>query len=298
MYLVLKNLEMLSDLTNITNLKISTNNLITKERRSSGIKRAILVFILIVFSFSASAATECKKSDQLIVYHNIIFPDTIDNKLKDQKNFPTVIFLHTSGGYKKYHKDMMDFLKAGFAILSVDYFSKYCIKNSNRYSTFSTYRENTENDFVNLLEDIKKNKRIDSNNLFSYGRSMGNVWSSYLAGSNLVNAGAGAYGVWRGKSDTSYPQKYFTENSSPFLILFGKKDSITTWDRHGKIAEKVMQKNKNIQLHLYENAGHTWNYDGECKKHMEFCQDGYHPEVHKDSQMRVINFFKTNLKGK
>ncbi len=100
MYLVLKNLEMLSDLTNITNLKISTNNLITKERRSSGIKRAILVFILIVFSFSASAATECKKSDQLIVDHNIIFPDTIDNKLKDQKNFPTVIFLHTSGGYK------------------------------------------------------------------------------------------------------------------------------------------------------------------------------------------------------
>tara|TARA_B110000503_G_scaffold76929_1_gene118652 strand:+ start:159 stop:950 length:792 start_codon:yes stop_codon:yes gene_type:complete len=259
-------------------------------------KKVVLLFILVVFSFGASAVNNCKESKQLIVDHNIIYPDTVSEKYKNQKKFPTVIFLHPSGGYKKYHKNMMDFLNEGFAIISVDYFSKYCIKTNNRYSTFSTYREKTEKDFQNLIEHIKENPRIDSKHLFSYGRSMGNVWSSYLAGSNLVNAGAGVYGVWRGKSSTSYPQKYFKEDSNPYLILIGKKDSITTWERHGKIAEKIIKKSKNVQLHLYENAGHNWGYDGDCYKHMKFCQDGYYPEVHTDSQKRIIVFFKKNLK--
>ena len=238
----------------------------------------ILIFI---YFFITSAAF----SDP--IYHEKKYPS-------GNGPFPAVILLHSSGGFKSnqmlnYLGD--DYIENGFAIYAPDFFKRHGITTETRKKTWTTFRKPIEKELSEIVELVKKDKKIDSKNVFAVGFSNGGYWATYLAGTKQVNAASSHYGVWTFKGGLNgYPVKYVKKDCSPLLILHPTKDQIQKIEYVRSHIEKAKKTCAKVKVHYYTNGGHAWEsqkYNGGV---------GYNKDVWKDAVTRTINFFRENKK--
>ena len=141
-----------------------------------------------------------------------------------------------------------------------------------------------------MESDIK----IDKKNIFAVGYSNGGFWASYLAGKSKVRAGASHYGVWKanfGREFTElYPMKYFSETSSPLLVLHGQQDGTQKLIYAEKAIHQIKKRGAQIETIFYRNAGHAWD-----RKHTSKKPWKYNEEVTKDSYRKTIEFFAKHM---
>ena len=238
----------------------------------------ILIFI---YFFITSAAF----SDP--IYHEKKYPS-------GNGPFPAVILLHSSGGFKSnqmlnYLGD--DYIENGFAIYAPDFFKRHGITTETRKKTWTTFRKPIEKELSEIVELVKKDKKIDSKNVFAVGFSNGGYWATYLAGTKQVNAASSHYGVWTFKGGLNgYPVKYVKKDCSPLLILHSTKDQIQKIEYVRSHIEKAKKTCAKVKVHYYNNGGHAW----ESQKYKGGV--GYNKDVWKDAVTRTINFFRENKK--
>ena len=120
-----------------------------------------------------------------------------------------------------------DYVENGFAIYAPDFFKRHGITTQTRIKTWTTFREPIEKELSEIVELVKKDKKIDSKNVFAVGFSNGGYWATYLAGTKQVNAASSHYGVWTFKGGLNgYPAKYINNDCNTLLVLHPKKDKI------------------------------------------------------------------------
>jgi dienelactone hydrolase len=236
----------------------------------------------------------------IVIYFFIIsaaFSDPIYHEKKYPSGngpFPAVILLHSSGGFKSnqmlnYLGD--DYIENGFAIYAPDFFKRHGITTETRKKTWTTFRKPIEKELSEIVELVKKDKKIDSKNVFAVGFSNGGYWATYLAGTKQVNAASSHYGVWTFKGGLNgYPVKYVKKDCSPLLVLHPIKDQIQKIEYVKSHIEKAKKTCAKVKVHYYTNGGHAW----ESQKYKGGV--GYNKDVWKDAVTRTINFFRENKK--
>ena len=178
--------------------------------------------------------------------------------------FPTVLLLHTSGGYKTVGKNVKYYVSRGYAVYTPDYYKRYGIKKRTRQSGFYEDRENIDKDLLELISFIKKDSRVDAKNLFAVGYSAGNFPAVFLTSSNLVSAGSGHFVVWKPnfgrRSDDSdeYPAKYFTKSSSPFLAIHAEDDDTQRYSSASLAWQIIRKGGFNIETETFKTGGHPF----------------------------------------
>ena len=208
--------------------------------------------------------------------------------------FPAVILLHSSGGFKSnqmlnYLGD--DYIENGFAIYAPDFFKRHGITTQTRIKTWTTFREPIEKELSEIVELVKKDKKIDSKNVFAVGFSNGGYWATYLAGTKQVNAASSHYGVWTFKGGLNgYPARYVKKNCNPLLVLHPKKDQVQKFQYVESHIYKAKKTCSAVKVHYYDEGGHAW----ESQKYQGGV--GYNKDVWKDAVNKTIVFFKNNMK--
>ena len=220
------------------------------------------------------------------IYHKVQYPT-------GDKKFPAVILLHTSGGFKTVRKQIPKYIKNGFAVYAPDFFKKHGISSSNRMETFDEYREPIEKELLEIVALMKKDPKIDKNNIFSAGYSNGGFWACFLAGKGVVNAGASHYGVWKANfgpdMTNEYPMEYFSKNSTPLLALHGDSDSTQKIDFAHDAWSDIKDRGGKLMIHVYENIDHAWDAKRSSKYE-------YDEKTDKDALKRTIRFFRKHSK--
>ncbi|MEE2956310.1 MAG: dienelactone hydrolase family protein [Pseudomonadota bacterium] len=223
------------------------------------------------------------------IYHQKLYPDGAGP-------FPAVIVLHSSGGPRTTEHVLWDFNDSGFAVYFPYFLWRHRIKVENRMDTFSIYREPIEKELAEIVELMKKDPKVDKNNIFAVGYSNGGFWAGFLSGKALVNAGVSYYGVWKACSgsdcENEYPMEYFSENSSPMLALHGDSDSKQDVFDAESAWDEIRGSKAKLESHIYKNAEHGWDL-GHLPRWKDCC---YNKEVTKDAYKRTIAFFKKHMK--
>jgi len=211
------------------------------------------------------------------IYHNVSYPD-------GSGPFPTVIALHTSGGFKTIQEQIGKYTRAGYAVYAPDFFQRHGLSSSNRFETWTTYRTPIESELIEIVELIKKDPKVDPKNIFAVGFSNGGYWASFLAAKKYVNAGSSHYGVWAFPNHNGYPADYFDQSSNPVLALHGENDTVQKPKFVIRQIEKVAALSPNFKYHIFKNVGHSWDC-GPCQK------DGYDRETEKTALKMTLEFF-------
>ena len=220
------------------------------------------------------------------IYHEKYYPD-------GSGPFPAVIALHTSGGFKSVKHLIQRYVDDGFAVYAPDFFKRHGLTPRTRMETFSTYRENIEEELTEIVDLMKNDPKINKKNVFAVGFSNGGFWVAYLTGSSKVNAGVSHYGVWKanmGREITNpYPMKYFSKSSTPILALHGEDDGTQRMKFVEQAWDEVKDRGGRLETHVYSGADHAWDRTDSRKW-------DYNEDVDKDSHKRTIEFFKKHMK--
>lgn len=209
----------------------------------------------------------------------VVFPQSIlaKDKLMDHAlkfpggdgPFPTVVLLHTSGGFKDVTDNIQRYLNMGYAVAAPDYFEPFGLDNSNRFDAFKKRRKDIEKLLKQFVAHVEKHPKVDSSRLFTVGFSAGGFFSAYLACEQLVKAGVAHYGVWNFPGQRNdkfsnfgtkkYPTQYFDKKCAPFYAFHGDKD-ITQRPKYVQKAFDYIGNTKNdFRVHWYEGAGHKYD---------------------------------------
>jgi len=238
--------------------------------------------LLIVIYFLISSAVFSEP-----IYHEKKYPS-------GNGPFPVVILLHSSGGFKSdYIMNYIgsDYLKNGFAIYAPDFFKRHGITSQTRKKTWTKFRVPIEKELSEIVELVKKDKKIDPNNIFAVGFSNGGYWATYLSATKQVNAASSHYGVWTFTGGLNgYPARYIKKNCNPLLVLHPIKDQVQQLKYVKSYITKAEKSCSAVKVHYYDQGGHAWEsqrYQGGV---------GYNKEVWKDAVGRTVEFFKANKK--
>ena len=239
----------------------------------------ILMGGMVCLIFASSARAEP-------IYHEKYYPDSSDP-------FPAVIALHDSGGFKSVKHLIQRYVDDGFAVSAPDFFKRHGLTPRTRMETFSTYRENIEEELTEIVDLMKNDTKINKKNVFAVGFSNGGFWVGYLTGSSKVNAGVSHYGVWKanfGREITNpYPMRYFSKSSSPILALHGEEDGTQRMKFIEEAWDEVKDRGGRLETHVYSDADHAWD-DKSGRKYE------YNEEVDKDSHQRTVDYFRKYMK--
>ncbi|MEE2745447.1 MAG: dienelactone hydrolase family protein, partial [Pseudomonadota bacterium] len=120
----------------------------------------------------------------------IFFPDGDGEK-------PLMLVVHTSGGLYQSEIDYAIRLqKAGFIAVVPDFYTAYNITPRTKRLTWSKYQEAIHEDFVKIIDQVKKMSKVPSNKVFAVGFSNGGYWAAFLAANGDVDAGISYYGAY------------------------------------------------------------------------------------------------------
>lgn len=91
---------------------------------------------------------------------------------------------------------------------------------------FKEHREEIQKDLEELISQIKKDSKIQKQNLFAAGYSAGDFFVCFLANKKLINSEVSLYGLSKATyGDSNYPVAYFKKDMSPVLALHGEEDA-------------------------------------------------------------------------
>jgi len=111
-------------------------------------KRISLLFLVFAGLF---VALNPAKSEP--IYHEKHYPT-------GSGPFPTVVALHTSGGFHTVQHLIQRYIDDGFAVYAPDFFTRHGLTPKKRMKTFSKYRENIEQKLSEIVALAKSAPRL------------------------------------------------------------------------------------------------------------------------------------------
>ena len=217
------------------------------------------------------------------IYYEAFYP-------KAKQRLPAVILLHTSSGFKSIRRQIPKYRNAGYVVYAPDFFRRHKLSYGNRFETWTTYRRSIEAELTELVQVVKKDRRVDSRNIFAVGFSNGGYWASFLAAKRFINASASHYGVWswpQRHGFVGFPANYFSLRSNPVLALHGDADSIQRSKFVFHQLERAKKRSPRFRTYIFKNVGHSWD----C---IPCTRDGFDHMVTRKSLSRTLRFFKNN----
>jgi len=231
------------------------------------------LFILFGLAISSISSVNAEP-----IYHEVTYPE-------GEGPFPGLLALHSSGGFKSVNALISKYPKSGYAVYAPDFFRKHGITKKTRFDTWTTFRTQIEDDLLEIIQLMKRDPKVDPNNIFAVGFSNGGYWASFLAAKRHVNAGSSHYGVWKFPKWNGYPAKYFDSNSNPLLAIHGDQDSIQKPKRVFPELNNLEKKVPSFQKYIFANIGHSWDCTV-CKK------DGYSSNFSDKAFNLTLDFFE------
>ena len=217
---------------------------------------------LCLIVFGALLAVQSAWANDDLLEHRIEFP-------AGNGPFPTVVLLHTSGGFYDVTDNIGRYLKMGYAVAAPDYFSAFDLSSSNRFKAFKERRKDIEKAIAKFVKYVSKNPKVDTSRLYSIGFSAGGFYSAYLACERLVKAGVAHYGVWTFPGQRNdkfsnfgakkYPTQYFDKKCAPFYAFHGDKDTTQRPKYVQKAFDYIGNTKNDFRVHWYEGAGHKYD---------------------------------------
>lgn len=242
-------------------------------------RRLAVIFLFSLVWFASPAISEP-------IYHEKYYPS-------GSEPFPAVIALHSSGGFKSVKHLIQRYIDDGFAVYAPDFWARHGLTAATRMDTFTTYRENIEQELSEIVDLMKSDPKVNKKNIFAVGFSNGGFWVCYLTGTAKVNAGVAHYGVWKanmGREFTNpYPMDYFSKSSTPILALHGDYDDTQKMEFVEQAWDEARNNGAILKTHIYWGANHAWD-----RKNIKRWP--YNEKVDKDSHKRTIQFFKKYTK--
>jgi len=226
--------------------------------------------------------------------------------MTDNTKIGVVILLHSCAGITmKNQYDLVrwgDFLlKNGYGILGIDHLgprgiSTNCISRSRPLGSSALLK-----DVYSATAFLSEQSDVDKSRIFTLGFSLGAMTGGALAsrgryeqlGNNAPRPRAVA-GLYGGCFNSD---RWLEAGDIPVLWLVGGKDAETLWNSCGG-AVSAMKDRGLMTFHKYQNATHCWDCAG-LNGFTKTAGNGnrvtyrYDPEVTKDSEQRVLNFFNS-----
>ena len=280
---------------------------------------SLMVGTFLLFSAPTNSEARCSFNCKKIEIKDLVFgvqgkdeqfySMSMRNKLFFPKNksekHGVVVILHACAGLNAYaQRDIIRwgelFLKNNYAVLVIDHLDpRYVSKNCYPQTLGSSV---LVKDVYSAIAFLNKQPEIDKFRIFSVGFSLGAMTNGALASAGrykqLGNNGprpravAGLYGGCYG--GTRWLEG---DGDIPVLWLVGGKDTESPPDSCSW-AVNSMEKKGLMTFHKYPEATHCWDcfdLNGFTKKagNGNTVTYKYDPEVTKDSEQRVLNFFNS-----
>lgn len=280
--------------------------------------RVVLTFLFaLMFSFTAWAGNwNNNKKKNIELSFTVNRPDvplnvyamrnTLHLPKTNDETYGAVVLLHSCGGINpKNQRDLVRWgkllLQNGYAVLFIDHLGpravkKNCGRSRPLNSTILTKDVYTGTRFLNT------HPKIDKTRIFTLGFSLGAMTGGALASQkNHARLGKDAprpravVGLYGG----CYSGEEWLQSSAdiPVLWLVGGHDNESPPDSCSG-AVKALQKKGLITFHKYTNATHCWDCEN-LNGYTKTAGNGntvtykFDPEVTKDSETRVIEFFNS-----
>jgi len=210
--------------------------------------------------------------------------------------FPTVVLMHGCGGWQGAVRTAMSsyatfLVKNGFAVFNLDSFGprrntggKVCAS----YKKLRDAREYRTADAFDAMQYLKKQKFVDSNNIFLMGQSNGGSVAINVANSSNTEPGLRAvvaYYPWCGAFGSKK-----VDLTSPLLVLGGEKDDWVP----PQPCKKVVSSGKELNVTIYPEAVHSFDINIPPQRYMGKLV-GYDEKAAKDAQVAMLTFFNQHL---
>lgn len=226
---------------------------------------------------------------------------TIDGTLVFPKGtgpFPTVIFLHPCGGMTPKVREAMNrhasiLNQNGFALLMLDSFSARGLTGGQACKGSVPFAVLTEDAF-NAMAALRKNPKVDAENFFVAGQSLGGAAAIRAAIGSLSsreNAVVRAAAAW-------YPWCQINngdELKSPLIVFGAGKDDWTPVDPCRQAKARGRANAVEYEVIVYPNSSHAFDqplgrivYKGHIL--------AYDANATADARKRMVAFFKRHLK--
>ncbi len=213
-----------------------------------GILSIIFTFIFVPEIFSQiSLLTEHDIKPAL--YGQVFYPG-------DNDNYSAIVVLHGSGGltknYEKYKKYALSLAKNGYAVLLIDLYAETGAAGAGSNKRFEMW-ETWQKILKNGIKYLKGLPKINIDRIGVIGFSRG-AWITLTTISTIpdIKVFINYYGVGRQSINnvTSLP---------PTLMLYGKEDMYADSSFILSAYNILKFKSENVELILYEDAGHGFN---------------------------------------
>ncbi len=199
---------------------------------------------------------------------------------------PGVIVLQEWWGLVPHVEDICDrYAAAGFAALAPDLYHGESTKSPDDASKLmmALNIDETEKDLRSAVKYLLQHEACSSAKVGTVGFCMGGMMSLFAAGASPDKVGAAIdyYGI----HPNVHPD--FSAMSAPVLGFFGAQDPMVTPDHARELESKLRDAGRDVEIHIYEEAGHAFFNDTR--------PDAYHEASAKDTWEKALEFFRKNL---
>jgi dienelactone hydrolase len=220
---------------------------------------------------------------------------------------PAVILLHSCGGI--HGRNLVDLTRwtkllteNGYVVLVMDHLTKRKVRDNCWGKRRQVTKERLVKDVFDATAHLHTLPNIDKRRIFTLGFSLGamtgpvvaaSITDSEYKGKPHPTAVAGLYG------GCDFTGEVWLDGSEkvPVLWLMGSADNEAPATPCLNPVKKLKERDPRNDWHLYEGVGHCWDCRG-LNGYVQVAPNGtketyrYNEEYTKDSERRVLNFFK------
>lgn len=206
----------------------------------------------------------------------------------DDRTYPGIVLIQEWWGIEPHIRELAQRLAiAGFVVLVPDlYHGKICSEPDEAQKMLMMTVQNMDtalHEIILALDYLRNDAGVQPKRLGVMGFCMGGLLT-YKVAERYPHLGA--ISPWYGGGYDPTPEDVAKVNV-PVLAIYGERDGAIPVSQVRKIEQMYKAAGKDIEVHIYPNAGHAFNNPDHGM---------YVAEAAKDAWARAVAFFKAKLK--
>ncbi len=181
--------------------------------------------------------------------------------------FPTVLQMHTSGGWQEADRGYCaNLAREGYICISPAFLKAHAITNAElRRKSFTSEAKPIYDDFVEIIGELNALPEARPGAVGAVGFSNGGFFAALLAATRRVKAGVAYYGAFDGAHthpDLDVFSKWWTRDSAPMLVLAGESDTTIGKAPPARLEQIMKSVGAPYEIKWYPGTGHDFDRSG------------------------------------
>ena len=181
--------------------------------------------------------------------------------------FPTVLQMHTSGGWQEADRGYCaNLAREGYICISPAFLKAHGITNEElRRKSFTIEARSIVADFIEIIGELNALPKARPGAVGAVGFSNGGFFAALLAATGRIRAGVSYYGALDGARthpDLDVFRKQWSAESSPILILAGESDTTIGKGPPQKLEQIIRNAGARYEIKWYAGTGHAFDRSG------------------------------------